>query len=166
QAMRYAALGNPTIAELVAHFLNDPDPLNLRDELAAGRALFKHFLDDYADISEALLAWHASFDKKRRDLHDKPLYNIDAIKKAVASLGRYASEADLDELHAALEEGVEQVRADRRAHMIEMGREFADDLKVEKPVKIRDISYGVTILKVIQGLVDAIIKHEREAFLS
>lgn len=165
QAMRYAALGNPTIAELVAHFLADPDPLNLRDELAAARALFTDFVSDYKNISEALMAWHASFDKKRRDLHDKPLYNIEAIMEALVLLGGVPPK-DVEQLHEALEVGVERALANRERLKLEAGVEFANDLKIEKPVKIRDIAYAVTILKVVQGLVDTIIKHEREAYLS
>jgi hypothetical protein len=166
QAMRYAALGNPTIAELVARFMDDPDPLNLRDELAAARALFKHFVDEYGEISEALKAWHASFDKKRRGLHDLPLYHIEAILNAVKLLGRRAPDADAGEMQEALERGLEQARESRRHRMMNDGHEWADDLYLEKPTKVRDIAYGVTILKVVQGLVDAIIKHEKEAHLS
>lgn len=162
---RYAALLNPVIAELVAQFLDDPDPLDLRAELAAARALFKNFIDEYGSISEALLAWYASFDKKRRGLHDHPLYNIEAVEEAVKLLGGVPPK-DREQLHEVLEAGVERAREKRTRQMLEAGVEFANDLKVEKPVKIRDISYGVTILKVVQGLVDTIIKHEKEAHLS
>lgn len=162
---RYAALLNPAIAELVAQFLDDPDPLNLRDELAAARALFKHFIDEHSSINEAVLAWHASFDKKRRGLHDHPLYNIEAVNEAIKLLGGVPPK-DIEQLHEVLEAGVERARAKRRAEYLDRGEEFAEDLKVEKPVKLRDISYGVTILKVINSLVDSIIKHEKEAHLS
>lgn len=165
EAMRYAALGNPAIAELVAKYLEDPDPLNLREELAAGRALFKHFVDEWGAISDALLAWHASFDKKRRGLHDKPLYNIEVIEQAVKMLGG-ESPKSIAHLQDVLEEAIVKVRERRRLAYLERGEEFAEDLRIEKPVKVKDISYGVTILKVIQGLVDTIIKHEKEAHLS
>lgn len=165
QGMRYAALTNPTIAEKIAQYYDDPDPLDLRPELAAGRALFAHFVEEYQEITEALLAWHASFDKKRRNLHDKPLYHIDAVMHALIELDGKPPK-DLEQLQQALEVGLEKAYALRRADYIDRGKEFAEDLMVEKPVKVKDIAYAATLLKVINQLVDAIIKHEKEAHLS
>lgn len=164
---RYAAMLNPSISEKIAKFLLDPNPLDLRADLAAGRALFEHFIEEHEETQAALLAWYASFDKARRGLHDHPLYHFEAFKHAYKFL-EYdrLHEATDEQLHEALEKGLEEARRLRREQYLASGEEFADDLVVERPKKMTDISQGARILKIIGDLVGAIMKHEREAFLS
>lgn len=164
---RYAEMLNDTISEKLAKFLLDPNPLDLRAELAAARAIFEHTLETHEETQTALLAWHASFDKSRRGLHDKPLYHIDAIKHAFAILAeKKVAKPSLDQLQAALELGLEQARFDRRAGMTGAGLPCSEDLKVDRPTKMVDISHSVRVLKVVSELVKAIMTHERDAFLS
>lgn len=164
---RYAAMNNDTIAQKLAKFLLDPNPLDLRAELAAARALFEDMVERYDDYVAALIAWHASFDPKRRGLHDAPLYHIAAIQHAFAYLMEQGVEHPaLDEIHAALEHGMEVARREWVEERQQSGKPYATDLKVEKPVKVLDISHAASLLKIVQNLATAIIKHEQEAFLS
>lgn len=160
---RYSELLNDSIGEKLAKFLMDPNPLDLRAELAAARALFEDFVERHESVTAALLAWHASFDPRRRGLHDAPLYHFEAIRYAFEGLVQQGiTSPSASELQAALEAGVELARHD----FLEGGGGRVADLKVEKPVKVTDITNAVTVLKTISSLATTIIKHEQEAFLS
>jgi len=164
---RYAAMLNDNISGKIAKFLNDPNPLDLRAELAAARALFEDFTERYDEFVDAVIAWHASFHDDRRGLHDAPLYHFDAIRHAYRSLAHDRfHEATDEDLHRALEEGVRAERMEWAARMAEQDRRSRLDLKVEKPVKVLDISHAARILKIITEITTTIMKHEREAFLS
>lgn len=58
---RYSTITRPRIAELVAQFAADPEPLNIRSELDLLRALTLDFIERYDAFTEALIAWHESF---------------------------------------------------------------------------------------------------------
>lgn len=163
---RYALLLNDSIGEKIAHFLNDPNPLDMQAELAAARALFQDYIQRHEQITSALLAWHASFDKRRRGLHDSPLYNIQAIMAALPDLRELPEDAAVDEVQELLESGVERARAQRMREAQIVGKDLADDLRVEKPMQILDVIHGARLLKIVNELVSSIIKHEREAYLS
>lgn len=162
---RYAAMANDTVSEKIVKFLQDPNPLDLRADLAAARAIFEHTIERHEETTNALLAWHASFTKERRGLHDAPLYHFKAIQHAFHRLGGNPKPTD-EELHEALEWGVEQARGEWVMDKLARQQPFAVDLVVEKPRKVVDISHAAGILKTITTLVTAILKHEREAFLS
>lgn len=59
--IRYRELHHRTIKDLVEIFENDPDPLNILGELDLTRALLVHFINEYSEFTEALLAWYDSF---------------------------------------------------------------------------------------------------------
>jgi hypothetical protein len=59
---RYAdKLRHPAIADLIAEFEQDADPMSLFAELAAARAIFTDFINRYEEVTTALLAWHQSW---------------------------------------------------------------------------------------------------------
>src|SRR5689334_21056250 len=58
---RYRAVRRPRIRELLDSFADDPDPLNLLPEVRILRALILDFIERYDEQTEALIAWHASF---------------------------------------------------------------------------------------------------------
>lgn len=58
---RYSAIKRPRIRELVESFANDPDPLDLLPEINMLRALVIDYIERYDEYTEALLAWHSSF---------------------------------------------------------------------------------------------------------
>ena len=165
---RYNELLNPTIHEKTAKFLQDPDPLNLRAELAAARALFEDFLERYEDFQEALIAWYATFQNDRRGLHDHPMYHARAIYWAIDKANREGSidKLDMNLLHEYLERGLEEARTEWSLDVKEGQPAKPLNLYLEKPQKILDISSAYKILKLITDIVDKILKHESEAFLS
>jgi hypothetical protein len=55
---RYHVVTRPRIAELIEHFEQDLDPLNLLPELHLGRAILVDFIERYDVWREAFLAWH------------------------------------------------------------------------------------------------------------
>jgi hypothetical protein len=75
---RYAdKLRHPAIAALLSEFENDPDPMNLFSELAASRALFINYINQYESYTEALLAWHESWQRGEDDRELKPRQVLD-----------------------------------------------------------------------------------------
>lgn len=58
---RYSAVQRPRIKALLAEFEKDEDPLNLVPELHLLRSLILDFVERYDEQTEALIAWHASF---------------------------------------------------------------------------------------------------------
>lgn len=163
---RYAALLNDSIGEKLAKFLLDPNPLDMRAELAAARAIFEDFIQRHEAITEAVLAWHASYDPKRRGLHDTPLYNIEAIAAVVNDIRALPPTAKIEDLQAVLEKGVTLAQEEWVRKRLVTDKEYRTDFKVEKPMKMLDISHAARLLKIVNDMVSAIIKHEREAFLS
>lgn len=84
---RYSRIKRQELAELIAHYEADPDPLNLFAELAAARALFVDWIDRYETFADALLAWHE--DATRRG-HAKPVQLLD-LSDAMRHLATIAS---------------------------------------------------------------------------
>jgi len=75
---RYAdRLRHPAIAALMVEFENDPDPMNLFSELAASRSLFVDYVNRYETYTEALLAWHESWQRGDDDKEVKPRQVLD-----------------------------------------------------------------------------------------
>jgi len=58
---RYSSITRPRIKELIERFNADPDPLNLQPEVVLLRALLTDFVERYDELTDAVLAWHASF---------------------------------------------------------------------------------------------------------
>lgn len=158
---RFNALTNPTLHELLDQYLDDPDPMNLHQELAVARAIVQYEITQHQEASEALLAWHASFDKNRRGLHDHPLYHVHAIKKAF-ELGLIHDGQTPEELQEALEFGLAQWQQEWKLQ--ENGRSI--NLRVERPVKATNYLALLKGLTVIASLVKDITKLEEEAYLS
>ena len=135
--------------------------MNLHQELAVARAIVQYEITQHQEASEALLAWHASFDKNRRGLHDHPLYHVHAIKKAF-ELGLIHDGQTPEELQEALEFGLAQWQQEWKLQ--ENGRSI--NLRVERPVKATNYLALLKGLTVIASLVKDITKLEEEAYLS
>ena len=60
---RYSVITRPRLAELREHFEKDPDPLNLLPEVLELRSRVADYSERYDAVTDALLAWHYSFDR-------------------------------------------------------------------------------------------------------
>lgn len=166
QENRYANLLNPTLDEMVQKFYDDPDPLNLRPELAVARALLQEFISNEEEYTEALLAWWASFDRERRGLHDHPLYNIRVIKHALDN-GMVGPDMSLQELQHELEDAVEGFKDKWVEEQKEKKVPDPDPtLSAAKPRKVMDKVAAMRILGEIRATIKDIQKLEQEAYLS
>lgn len=77
---RYAGVQAVRIRELIQHHEDAPDPLNILPELAAARAIFQDFVERYDAFTEALLAWHASWQVQ---VGDAPAAQLEAFRRVV-----------------------------------------------------------------------------------
>lgn len=159
QVQRYEVLGNPTLNELVLEFLDDPDPLNLHQELAVARAVLQSQVNQQEQREAALLAWYASFDKDRRGLHDHPLYHTKVIQVALDS-DLIAEGMTEEEVQAGLEQAHAAFLQERQE------RGLATDLRVTKPRKMESALALMRAIAEIRALVKDITQLEQEAFLS
>lgn len=58
---RYSQIKRDSLRILIGAYEADPDPLNIMPELATARALFVDHINRYAEYTEALLGWYASW---------------------------------------------------------------------------------------------------------
>lgn len=79
---RYVAIEHPTLTSLVAKFGSDPDYMALNGEVALLRAVLTDYVNRYYEQTEALLAWHGSFNDGW-----SPMYGewLDARDTAIAA---------------------------------------------------------------------------------
>lgn len=122
----------------------DPDPLNLLPEIAALRALFQDYIERYQVLTEALLAWHADWQLRRRPLPDDLLMAFERV---------------VDEWEIALAEYADDASALQRADAGE-ARKFIQFLRgtedVQKPRQVLDISDAHRILAEIGRMVERV----------
>lgn len=170
---RYGDIASTRLQTLLSKFSADPDPLNLYPELGMARAINQMWQEDWQTINEALLAWFASFNPKRRGLHDQPLYHVSAIRhmlsKAIDTkdINRVLT-LDDDELNEELNEAAEAWKIQWwQDGMSENGTPTRiPNLKVEKPVRLPDYSSGIKHLQLIDHIANRLMEHEKEAWLS
>lgn len=65
QTRRYELHNAPRLQALIQQYVDDPEPLNVAQELAVARALMHDFLDRYAMFVEAITAWYDTWDGRR-----------------------------------------------------------------------------------------------------
>lgn len=170
EEQRYARLLHPTLNDLVQHYIEDPDPLNLLPELAVARAILHTFIDEEEAATQALIAWGASFEKERRGLHDLPLYDVRVLRVASGLLFEETQRAPHDvtdeEFHPFLERAVDIVRDEWAEAKEAAGGRAIKHFRVEKPQKVFDKVAAMRIIAEIRNLVKDIKKLEEEAYLS
>jgi hypothetical protein len=143
---RYSSIERPRIRDLIAAHEADPDPLNLLPEIAALRALFQDFIERYETMTEALLAWHASWQITRRPLPEEQLLGFEAViaewENALGELGENATDKQRLDLEAA--------------------RKFVSILRgadaEQRPRQIMDLSSAAGILGEIGKMVERVEK--------
>lgn len=75
---RYSPLKRAALADSIAAYEADPDPLNTLPELAAMRALFQDFIDRYDEWRELMWAWYAAeCESRRKGNQPRPLQLMD-----------------------------------------------------------------------------------------
>lgn len=84
---RYSKIIRQELKDAILEQLNDPDILNMEQELAAARALFVDYINRYEDITAALLAWHQSYREvqvtpERLDMLSQVVSRYEAIIRA------------------------------------------------------------------------------------
>lgn len=83
---RYRAIQRPRIAELIAHFESDENPLETLPEITVVRALLVDWIERYDDITESVLAWHASYAPAMRPLHPKMVEALQVVLDELEAL--------------------------------------------------------------------------------
>lgn len=141
---RYSRLKREALRSLIEEYEQDPDPLNILPELAAARALFQDFTDRYDEFTEAIVAWHQSYQAGNRPI-DK--YKVEAFIEVIDQYEEVIrSEDDLTE---------------RQQKTLAIAREFVKAAKQEagtKPIQILDISDAYRILREITAIAGRIEK--------
>jgi hypothetical protein len=155
---RYSQVKRAEIRDLIERHESDPDPLNAFGELAATRALFEDYINRYTEITEALIAWHASWSAVNRPFAQD---RINALETVCDEMEALIGPADLDDE----DDGNEKVRA-----AIRDARELIDDLARSvdetKPRKLLDITIAKQLLDSITQQIDAIKKREEATHIS
>lgn len=143
---RYSSIDRPRIRELIEAHERDPDPLNLLPEIAALRALFQDFIERYEVNTEALLAWHASWQITRRPLPEEQLMAFEAV---IAEWENSLAEQG--------EDATEKQKGD-----VELARSFVKILRGEdaaqRPRTVMDLSDAAGILGEIGKMVERVEK--------
>lgn len=141
---RYSKLKQEELRSLIESHLRDPNPLDVFPELAAARALFQDFIERYDEHSEALIAWHQSYQAGQRPIDPK---------KAEALLSVLD---DFEELRASEDDLTERQQKD-----LKLAREYIESMRepsASKPIQILDISDAYKILSEVTKIVERIEK--------
>lgn len=142
----YLRTSNARIRALIEEQERNPDPLNLLPEVAALRALFLDFINRWEEITEALLAWHASWQLTRRPLPEDKLLAFEAV---------------IAEWEIALAEQGENA-TDKQKGDIASARAFVNVLRgaddALKPRKMLDVTAAHQILGQVGTMVERIEK--------
>lgn len=142
---RYSKIKRRRIRQLIEQHEADPDPLNVLPEIAALRALFQDFVERHDEITEALLAWHASFQLTRRPIPEELVISFERV---------------VDEWEIALREGHEPTDAQKTD--LAQARKYLEVLRrgddAVKPRTVLDLSDAYRILGEIGRMVERVEK--------
>lgn len=137
---RYSKITRPRIKELLEAFETDPDPLNLRSEVALLRALIVDFVERWDEYKELTFRWHALF--------------TTAYREAVSEWR--------EKMVTLLEEqGWREVTPDELPPVPD-----PLDFAPEKPRQVLDITAAAGMLDKVGSLVDRIEKSRREGAIT
>lgn len=113
---RYSGMKSERIGELIEKFENDPNPLDMTPELAAGRALFQDYVERYDAFIVQLGAWHSSYDGDKPSAKPRQILDVADANKILESISRIAKRIEDVKASSAIS------RADFYRVMTEMGR--------------------------------------------
>jgi ribosome-binding protein aMBF1 (putative translation factor) len=141
---RYSRLKREELRSLIEEHAADPNPLDIFPELAAARALFQNFIERYDEHSQALIAWHQSYQSGQRPIDPK---KADAL---LAVLDHY------EEIRVSEDDLTESQQKD-----LNLAREYIASMRslsTSKPIQILDISDAYRIVSEITKIVERIEK--------
>lgn len=146
---------NDRIQGLIEKHLENPNPLDLTVDLARARALFEDWVDRAEAYSEALLAWHESYQERGRSA---------ASENKLLSL-----ECLLDEFDILLNERGQAT--EKQEDDLKSCRKLLSDLRTPddeagKPRKTMDIADGHKILLTVAKITDSINRQDARLFIS
>jgi hypothetical protein len=102
---RYSTIKRERIRDLIAAHEADEDPLNIFPEIAALRALFQEFIERYDEQTEALIAWHLSWQLTKRPLPEDKVMAFEAIveewENNLAEMGESATTKQASDAESA-----------------------------------------------------------------
>ena len=122
---RYSVVTRERIRELIEKLEDDPNPLDMTPELVMCRALFVDYVERYDEFTEALVAWHASYDGDSPTSKPRQILDVADANRILAEITRMVKRIEDVKAGSAIS------RADFYRVMTEMGR--AVDLAVEDP---------------------------------
>lgn len=127
---RYSRLSQKKIKQLIEEHELDPRPLDLIPDLAAGRALFEDFVEEYEERWAALVKWNQ--DAISSGARPLPPPSIDEARKLLDSIGGLVTKIEKIKSEGAVS------RADFIRIMTEMGRAvelLVEDKKTQEKIK-------------------------------
>jgi hypothetical protein len=141
---RYHVVTRPRIAELIEHFEQDLDPLNLLPELHLGRAILVDFIERYDVWREAFLAWHFDYSAKYEPISEEK---------------RLAFIAVIDEHENLLREQGDDATATQLENL-KLAREYVDRIAdpilvtAPKPREVLDVSAAMELAESVTKMVE------------
>ncbi len=85
---RYSVVTRERVKELIAGFEADPNPLDMTSELAACRAPYQDYIERYDEFTEALIAWHKSYDGDAPTVKPRQILEMADAQRLLAEVTR------------------------------------------------------------------------------
>lgn len=92
---RYSKFKDKPIGEAIERFAEDPQSLELPQELAVLRALFEDYIDRYDEFKDALIAWNSTLEPKARPVRIMDLGEASRILNEVGLMVERIERIDL-----------------------------------------------------------------------
>jgi hypothetical protein len=164
---RYAdKLRHPAIAVLIEQFENDPDPMNLFSELAASRALFIDYINRYESYTEALLAWHESWNAPQSLTPE----DIETLRTAIAIAEEDGASSDLIKEVGKVMDKLTAVGPVQRPRQVldvsDSYRILAETTKIAERIKKMEFIDAIAkrdLGRIMQEMAKAVAKHVPDA---
>jgi len=87
---RYSSVKRTRLKDLLDHFQGDPKPLDLLEDLALLRSLVLDYLERYDEVTDALVAWHESFQSSERATKPVRVLDVADASRLIDRVGTMA----------------------------------------------------------------------------
>jgi len=137
----YSKIEREEISQLIEHFENLEDPLDLAPEVAMARAFLTKFVNKYEDIVDALLDWHFLYELEGKEPKGRPpvlpsqqriIMLLDTISKIVKRIQEIKSDHTI-------------TRKDLFRILGEMGRVVESEVEPEQWKKIKNVWLSIKL---------------------